>query len=445
MAEAPINIKLRCASWQQLANIYKRDLSRHAIFLKSGQPPAIGTPVRIDLTLPTESMIVLTGSVAEHVAAGGLGGRGPGVDIRLNTIPQSALWLIETALASAQKHTAAPGPGTTTALPSMPGRDERAEAAVDEGQDLAAAEDELLTALGQELASLRKLNPFQVLGVGYESSDEDVRTAFAELTRRYHPDRFTRYTSTDLRTLAAEIFILIRDAYRKLVDEGTRQKTLAAVGARPAVKVPTLRPQPERTPTPTPTDRATGPKSGTAPTSRSVDPPARPSDPGGRTPPPRLDPARTPPPRADRTPAPDPGARTPAPEVSNRPPPMPPPQETQRRPLPVAPPPVGVDAATDFRSAEALLDSGRYDEALALFKIYARKNPNDRQARAGIELAEGMRAIAQRDRLEAAQRFEAVLEIDPANERAARELAEMRRLATNERKGLLSRLMGKKE
>ena len=50
-----------------------------------------------------------------------------------------------------------------------------------------------------------------------------------------------------------------------------------------------------------------------------------------------------------------------------------------------------------------------------------------------------------RDRLEAAQRFEAALEIDPSNERAARELAEMRRQATNERKGLLSRLMGKKE
>ncbi len=65
--------------------------------------------------------------------------------------------------------------------------------------------------------------------------------------------------------------------------------------------------------------------------------------------------------------------------------------------------------------------------------------------RAGLELCEGFRALAARDRLEAAQKFEAVLEIDPSNERAARQLAEMRRQATNERKGLLSRLMGKKE
>jgi tetratricopeptide (TPR) repeat protein len=428
VAEAPINIKLRCASWQQLANIYKRDLSRHAIFLKSGSPPPIGTPVRIDLTLPTESMIVLTGSVAEHIPPGGLGGRGPGVDIRLNTIPQSALWLIETALASAQKQIANPGPGTTAALPTIPGRrDERSDAGVDDGRDLATAEDELLAALGQELASLRRLNPFQVLGVGYEAGDDEVRGAFGELTRRYHPDRFTRYTSTALRTLAAEIFILIRDAYRKLDGDATRQKTLASIGARPAVKVPTLRPQ---TPAPAPQP----PVSPSAPTARGGEPLAR----GPTMRAPSASPER--PERPDRTPS--PRAATPPPE---RPVTLPPP-ETQRRPMQVAPPSIGGDdGRTDMSAGEDLLDQGRYDEALALFKIYARKNPSDRQARAGMELAEGMRAIAQRDRLEAAQRFEAVLELDPTNERAARELAEMRRLATNERKGLLSRLMGKKE
>lgn len=416
MAEAPINIKLRCASWQQLASIYKRDLSRHAIFLKSGSPPPIGAPVRIDLTLPTESMIVLTGAVSEHIPPGGLGGRGPGVDIRLNTIPQSALWLIETALASAQKQAAAAAASATSAaVPAARESDAAVTHGIEDGKDLATAEEELLHALVQELASLRRLNPFQVLGVGYEASDEDVRGAFGELTRRYHPDRFTRYTSSELRGLAAEIFILIRDAYRKLGDEASRQKAVASVGARPAVKVPTLRPSAPAVPP-------------------QVAPPPR----ADRTPAPRLD--RAPAPRLDRTPAPR-LDRTPAPERDL---PLPPP-ETQRRPMKVEPPSVGDDPKADGSAAEALLDEGRLDEALAMFKIMARKNPSDRQARAGVELAEGMRAIAQRDRLEAAQRFEAVLEIDPANERAARELAEMRRLATNERKGLLSRLMGKKE
>lgn len=94
-------------------------------------------------------------------------------------------------------------------------------------------------------------------------------------------------------------------------------------------------------------------------------------------------------------------------------------------------------------SLDALIDSGKFDDALAAYRAITKKNPQDRSARAGIELVEGYKALQTRDRLEAAQRFEAALEIDPSNERAARELADMRRQATNERKGLLSRLMKK--
>jgi len=100
---------------------------------------------------------------------------------------------------------------------------------------------------------------------------------------------------------------------------------------------------------------------------------------------------------------------------------------------------------TELAALEDLIDQGRLDEALAGYRMLARRHTHDRNARAGVELCEGLLALAARDRLEAAQRFEMALEIDPSNERAARELAEMRRQATNERKGLLSRLMGKKE
>ena len=92
-----------------------------------------------------------------------------------------------------------------------------------------------------------------------------------------------------------------------------------------------------------------------------------------------------------------------------------------------------------------MINGGKFEDALAAYRTLVKQNPNDRGARAGIELVEGFKALHGRDRLEAAQRFEAALEIDPSNERAARQLAEMRRQATNERKGLLSRLMGKKE
>jgi DnaJ-domain-containing protein 1 len=458
VSAAPINIKLQCRSWQQLQNIYRRDLSRHAIFLKSSNPPPVGTPIRLDLTLPTESMIVLTGHIAEHVPPGGLGGRGPGIDIKLATIPQSALWLIETALASAQRQVVPPPAGSAAA--GAPTPQPATDAGIDDSRDLMRAEDELIAALTAELVALRRLNPFQVMGVGYDADASSVRAAFAELTKRYHPDRFTRYTSTDVRQLAAEIFILIRDAYRRLADDATRARTLASLGLRPSVKVPSRAEAPSLAPAP-PASPAAPPSraAGLAPTQR-----ARTAPPAGSIPPALSSAIPEPIPGEVQlipsgptgaipvgTSGPIPvGTTGGASRPSSRPPPAgaPPPRASTSDPARRASGPISVaaeDQRPDFRAAEGLLESGRYDEALAVFKNFARKNPGDRHARAGMELAEGLRALAQRDRLEAAQRFEAVLEIDPTNERAARELAEMRRMATNERKGLLSRLMGKKE
>jgi hypothetical protein len=123
--------------------------------------------------------------------------------------------------------------------------------------------------------------------------------------------------------------------------------------------------------------------------------------------------------------------------------PPPPSLHTDRKPINTNPP--VMNDASDANPFDDLLDAGKFDEAIAAYKVMSKKHPQDRSYRAGIELCEGLRSLAQRDRLEAAQRFEAALEIDPSNERAARELADMRRQATNERKGLLTRLMGKKE
>src|SRR5437762_4636035 len=94
-----LSIKLRCASWQQLATIYQRDLSKGTMFLKASQPPPIGTPIRIDLMLPSASVIELTGVIEQHVTDQ----RGAGVELKLAPIADGSIWLIESALASEQR------------------------------------------------------------------------------------------------------------------------------------------------------------------------------------------------------------------------------------------------------------------------------------------------------------------------------------------------------
>jgi curved DNA-binding protein CbpA len=461
LATAALSIKLRCGSWQQLATIYKRDLSRGSMFLKASSQPPVGTQVRIDLELPSATVIELTGTITQHVVDPQ---RGTGVDLKLEPLPTKTVWLIESALAAETKVRAKTAdPGAPPAEPPPPPA---------ERSDVGEAESELVRALEAEAESLRKLNPFLVLGVGYETTDADVRAAFGELTKRYHPDRFARYQSSQLRSLAAEIFILIRDAYRKLADDKSRAQVLATLKPQNkfprAVTPPPVPPPPPsasgqipRVKTPPPIPKITVPASipprppaGLAqnPHDAPTNPSAydAPTNPSGKTAElahtelARAEQLVTPPAPVDRKSGP---IRRPTPVGG-----MEKIQDAKSGPIrmpaqpttPLAPGPVKVEADAPS-DGDTLVEQGRLEDALAAFRAGSKKNPNDRGLRAGIELVEGLKALAGRDRLEAAQRFEAALEMDPSNERAARELAEMRRQATNERKGLLSRLMGKKE
>ena len=100
MSGAALSIKLRCASWQQLATIYKRDLSRGSMFLKASTQPPIGTIVKIDLELPSATVIELTGTIVKHVTDPQ---RGTGVDLQLEPLPTKSVWMIENALAAETK------------------------------------------------------------------------------------------------------------------------------------------------------------------------------------------------------------------------------------------------------------------------------------------------------------------------------------------------------
>lgn len=379
MSAGPLNVRLKCASWAHLQHIYQLDLSRGAIFLKASKPPPIGTAVRISLTLPSESSVVLVGHCHQHVDHGELDGRGPGVDVRLSSIPQSAMWLIESALKAA-------GAAAATSAPPAEAANVK-DAGLDDGAPLASAETDLVAALSAELRSLRKLNPFQILGVDRNSDDAAVRAAFGALTKRYHPDRFARYDSTAVRNVAAEIFILIRDAYRRVVDLDARKATA---------------------------NKLDGNKSSSGISGNVIV--AAPSDSQAR--------------RTEDLASPRPSATRPAPP----PPPVPP------RTAASAAPPSHDSGGTEI---DRLLDAGQFEEALQIYRGAVFRRPDDRGLRTTMTLIEALRALAEGDRMTAAEHLETVLEADPDNARATVALAEIRRRATEERRGHMARLLGK--
>jgi CheY-like chemotaxis protein len=114
----------------------------------------------------------------------------------------------------------APTPNAAPARSAQPAR-----AAAAPRTPRPAAVDPADAALRSELAalaeSMRSQSHFDVLGVGRDSSDDDVRNAYTELAKRTHPDRFSQ-SSEAVRKLAGEVFGRIALAYEVLSDARRR-------------------------------------------------------------------------------------------------------------------------------------------------------------------------------------------------------------------------------
>jgi curved DNA-binding protein CbpA len=62
---------------------------------------------------------------------------------------------------------------------------------------------------------MRDADAFAVLGVERAASDEEIRSAYANLAKRTHPDRYVS-TSTAARRMAEEVFGLVSSAYEAI-------------------------------------------------------------------------------------------------------------------------------------------------------------------------------------------------------------------------------------
>jgi hypothetical protein len=94
----------------------------------------------------------------------------------------------------------------------------------------------VLAEMQDQLAS----DPLAALGITPSASAEDVRSAFLELTKQYHPVRFRRM-ATDIQKLSNEVFLALRAAHDAFA-KNLRRRSGPIPTTRPPASVPTAPP-----------------------------------------------------------------------------------------------------------------------------------------------------------------------------------------------------------
>ncbi len=72
-------------------------------------------------------------------------------------------------------------------------------------------------------------DPYQILGISRSATDEEVKNAYRELARKYHPDN---YTNSPLADLAEEKMKQINEAYEQIKRERTARTQHGSTGGR---------------------------------------------------------------------------------------------------------------------------------------------------------------------------------------------------------------------
>ncbi len=70
-------------------------------------------------------------------------------------------------------------------------------------------------------------NPYKVLGIREDATQEEIRTAYLALVKKYHPDK---YSDSDLKELANEKLVEINAAYELLTKKGSARPNSATYG-----------------------------------------------------------------------------------------------------------------------------------------------------------------------------------------------------------------------
>lgn len=285
--------------------------------------------------------------------------------------------------------------------------------------------------------------PHAALGIAETASAGEVRAAFLQLTKQYHPARFGRMSS-ELQKLSNEVFLALKAAHDALVKAAGGVRS---TGTMPVVQAESSQPhaRPTTGATPALQPRQTGaipvvsraqtgaPPPASAPPAATpqgtTPPPARPTTPtgpsSGRTPTPTLPRAGTPPQTSTPT---RPGTPPQQPtRMSQQLPPLDP--ATGRAPAatPIQRTAPVFDERVALQSALDLMRAGDFKAAREALHALAARVPQSKQYRALLCFARGREAHVGGRLDEASLEYQRALQLDPDLVQAKQALGDLQR------------------
>jgi tetratricopeptide (TPR) repeat protein len=141
----------------------------------------------------------------------------PPVPVRRGQSSQAPSPPIE--VASKKTHAAAPAPAPIRAPATAKGHEEE------------------LRELRARVAKLKEQNHFQVLGINENADGSAVRSAYFELAKLVHPDTLPPNATEEMVNLRAQIFAAVGEAYRKLLDQQSRENYVESLKSGAAEQV----------------------------------------------------------------------------------------------------------------------------------------------------------------------------------------------------------------
>lgn len=255
------------------------------------------------------------------------------------------------------------------------------------------------------LAFFASADLYEILGVTRRASEADIKKAYYQLAKKYHPDRVHKSGAAELKTTAEKVFSKIREAYEKLSDVESRKRYDAQIGSKASSSTPS------KLPTQTPSKPISNPVPSSSPSPAPSSAPkpvsTAPSRPNPPVTPPQPAPVPTPSRPATPVSAPSPVASAPAPRPATSPAPQQPARPATTSPAtsqPVAKPAAAAQAAT----AAPKSDPGK---SSTVTPNKDAKTPNMGE----ISFNRGKQALNAKDIAQAAYLFREAVNINPEN------------------------------